>query len=171
MQYFEVLVADQSFKGANALTYHYFEQLPVGQIVSVPIKNKQVFGVISRQVTKPKFPTKPLSPAEHTAPLPEQLIGLATWITKYYPAGIGVTLQQFLPQKVYKNEEIELPEARQTAADLPELKAEQRQAVETMSQPGTYILHGETGSGKTRVYVELVKHANTLLPRASPASS
>lgn len=165
MNYYEVLVADSSFKGKTALTYEHAGSLAPGHVVTVPVKSKHVLGVIARRVGKPKFTTRPLVAASHTKPIPEQLIGLATWITTYYPAGIGVTLQQFLPAKLYDQPAPENIEADRDGAasglnnKMPVLTAEQAAAVQQMSAPGTYILHGETGSGKTRVYIELVQKA------------
>ena len=148
------------------MTYQFFGPLPVGQIVNVPLKNKQVMGVITKKVPKPSFTAKPLSPADNLRPLPGQLSGLAAWITQYYPAGIGVAMQQFLPSKLYKPEDLEAAAAQSdtrnvsgTPDGLPPLTSEQAAAVRILVQPGTHILHGETGSGKTRVYIELVRRA------------
>lgn len=164
MHYYEVLVADGSYKGSAALTYQFFTPLPVGSIVSVPLRSKQVLGVITKVVPKPTFSAKPLSPADGLQPLPPQLVALAIWIAQYYPAGIGVTMQQFLPSKLYKLDELggldTAPfRAASDAKSLPALTRAQAQAVETLRQPGTHILHGETGSGKTRVYIELVRES------------
>lgn len=156
MRYYEVMVADSSYKGTSALTYGYSLALPVGSIVSVPLKYKTVLGVVVREVTKPGFAVKPLQRAESIRPLPEQLLKLATWITAYYPASIGVTLQQFLPSKLYTIQNLPAVTVSSQPRTLPRLTPEQTQAVQKMSLAGTYLLHGETGSGKTRVYIELV---------------
>jgi primosomal protein N' (replication factor Y) len=173
MQYYEVLVADGSYKGSQALTYSYFEALPIGQVVEVPLKQKRVLGVISRRVGKPSFATKPLSAPNSLPPIPEQLIQLAVWITAFYPAGMGVTMQQFLPSKLYKSSDLpaanpdgSLQNSATGITDLPTLTGEQQQALQKMMQPGqellqadSYLLHGETGSGKTRLYIELATKA------------
>lgn len=157
MRYYEVLVADNSFKGAGALTYSFEGGLVRGNVVMAPVKNRKVMGVVSTEVAKPKFPTKPLIPAETTTPIPDQLLELATWMMTYYPASAGETLQQFLPAKVYQNSDSKPGGAPNsiTTGELTPLTDEQQQAVTAISQPDTYVLHGETGSGKTRVYVEL----------------
>jgi len=159
MQYYEVLVADSSYKGTSALTYGYTQNLEIGSIVIVPLKNKTVLGVVSKKVSQPKFKIKPLQRYDNLQPLPEQLISLAVWITAFYPAGTGVTMQQFLPSKVYSPDQIPATPAHGEPRQLPALNPEQQQAVKKMSQPGTFLLHGETGSGKTRVYIDLVQAA------------
>jgi primosomal protein N' (replication factor Y) (superfamily II helicase) len=161
MEYYEVYVADSSFKGTGALTYQYSgsEKFGRGRLVVVPIKQKQVYGVVIKQVKKPAFAARELALAPVDTPLPSQLIDLAAWITTYYPSGIGVTLQQFLPQKIYPTEKIPPLKSASEASlpDLPALTDEQRDVLHQINHPDTYILHGETGSGKTRVYIELAK--------------
>jgi primosomal protein N' (replication factor Y) len=171
MYYFEVLVADGSYKGVEPLTYSYFEPLVIGTIVIVPLKQKYVPGTIWRQVTRPSFATKPLAtPAANGSgsyhPLPQALLDLARWLCQFYPAGLGVTMQQLLPSKLYSLDSLPIPGFDaddkadvQSATTLPALTSEQAQAVGSMARPDTYILHGETGSGKTRVYIELAKQA------------
>lgn len=43
--------------------------------------------------------------------------------------------------------------------NLPPLTNEQTFAVESVNSPGMYLLHGDTGTGKTRVYIELARRA------------
>lgn len=160
MRYYEVLVADNSFKGAGALTYGHDSELAVGTVVEVPVKQRRVLGVISHAVPKPRFACKPLTPTAAAVPVPAQLIELAGWMMAFYPASSGETLQQFLPGKIYPPQEPDTA-AGPDATGLPPLTAEQHQAVEAVETGGadTYLLHGETGSGKTRVYVELALRA------------
>ena len=43
--------------------------------------------------------------------------------------------------------------------DAPALNQEQASALEAIGQPGVHVLHGVTGSGKTRVYTEAARRA------------
>ena len=160
MRYYEVLVADNSFKGAGALTYTHERGLPVGTVVAVPVKQRRVMGVISREVVRPRFACKPLVPTDAITPIPSELINLAGWMMQYYPASAGETMQQFLPGRIYPPAEPE-PATDPDDTGLPPLTDEQRRAVEAVEAGGadTYLLHGETGSGKTRAYIELALRA------------
>ncbi|MGH3056037.1 MAG: replication restart helicase PriA, partial [Gaiellaceae bacterium] len=44
-------------------------------------------------------------------------------------------------------------------ASLPPLTSDQSNVLNEIKNPGTYVLHGETGTGKTRVYIELAKRS------------
>lgn len=193
MYYYEVLVADNSFKGSGALTYASDTELARGHVVEVPVKQRKVLGIVARPVPRPKFPTRPLATTVATQPLPEPLITLAEWMPTYYPASTGETLQQFLPSKLYEYEPAPVEEPPRGlseppdsgisdqlpvdhrddqpltgwrvpqqgeatgAGGLPPLTDEQQQVVASIQNPDTYLLHGETGSGKTRVYIELAQ--------------
>jgi primosomal protein N' (replication factor Y) len=166
--YYEVYVADNSYKGTAALTYQHAQTLPVGQLVIVSLKHKQVYGVVVRQVRRPSFAVKPLvlAPLKAGVQLPPPLLDLAAWITAYYPSGIGTVMQQILPHKYYTD--VDLPQLQpiSTLTGQPALNDEQQAVVDNVNQPETYLLHGETGSGKTRVYIELAQR-NLLAGRSS----
>jgi primosomal protein N' (replication factor Y) len=156
MHFYEVYVADKTYKGQKPLSYHSAEKLPMYAIVSVPVKSKTVLGVVSADIEKPKFTTKPLIAYQDLSALPSELMELRTWIQSYYPAGSGEVTQLFLPAKIPKT----LPEFADTLSPLPDVKlpgatAEQANVLQHITSPDTYVLHGETGTGKTHIYVEL----------------
>jgi primosomal protein N' (replication factor Y) len=157
MQYVEVLVAGATYHGDEALTYCSEEELAAGAIVLVPLRNKQVLGVVTGVVAKPTFKVKPITETVDLPPLPGQLIKLMFWIKSYYPSPFGVITQQFLPKQLPKKTVEVASFAAHEEATLPTLTPDQQKAIEAINGPGTYVLHGETGTGKTRVYIELSK--------------
>lgn len=159
MQFVEVLVADASYHGGEALTYSSTEVLHAGAIVLVPLRRKEVLGIVVRQVPEPGFAAKPVHGAPPLAPVPAPLLSLLLWLKTYYPAPLGVITQLFLPKALPKKPEAVAALPALTEAALPPLTGDQTTALAAITNPGLHILHGETGTGKTRVYIELARKA------------
>ncbi|HEX9153239.1 MAG TPA: primosomal protein N' [Candidatus Saccharimonadales bacterium] len=159
MNYLEVLVAGAAYHGDEALTYSSDRELKPGSIVIAPLRNSKVLGVVLREVAKPSFAAKPLLSTPDLPPLPTQLMGLMTWMKSYYPSSFGVITQQFLPKQLPKKP-VEIPALSNVPSmDLPPLTNDQKSVLQKISGTGTFLLHGETGTGKTRVYIELTKRS------------
>lgn len=160
MSFYKILPASASYKANTPLTYGSSAQLAPGQLVIIPLRRQIIAGIVVSKVNKPSFKVKPISSASELAPLPEQLIRLANWMTSYYAAGAGPITRQLASlnnlKLVKQTEKLSTSKAKITNK-LPPLTAEQKQAVAKITTSGTYLLHGETGSGKTRVYLELAK--------------
>ncbi len=80
----------------------------------------------------------------------------------YYPAPSGQITGLFLPKSIPQKYELETPETHQMhQTQLPPLTTEQTAALTqiTKQDTGAVLLHGNTGTGKTRVYIELAKNA------------
>lgn len=160
MQYYEVLVASQRYHGNGPLTYGATEQLSPGTVVAVPLQQQVVLGVIQQAVPAPSFKTKMVQRIISTRPMPTQLVTLSTWLREYYPAPLGSIMQLALPNTL-----LQTSRGTQTPVDinqpipLPPLTSEQAVALHTLvSSPArSALLHGNTGSGKTRLYLELAK--------------
>lgn len=158
MQYYHVWVRSDKYRGVGALTYQHAENLALGTIVEVPLRNERVLGFISGRVQKPTFAVKPIAAVPSLPPLPQSSLKLADWLQRFYASPVGVVCMQFLPPGLHtKNVPVD-----SRLIDLPEytpvtLTAEQAQVLQTIHQPDTYLLHGRTGSGKTRIYIELAK--------------
>lgn len=159
MHYVEILVADQSYHGTEALTYHSEQRPAVGSLAFVPLRNKEVLGVvIAVTKKKPSFKTKSISNIVDNPPLPDQLLELLQWMRSYYPAPLGIIVQQFLPKALPKR--VTKPvdsHIMPSLSSLPPLTEDQIQALEMVQTSGMHILHGATGTGKTRVYLELAR--------------
>lgn len=158
MQFVEVLVADPGYHGSEALTYGSESSVRVGQIVRIPLRKKIVLGIASKtSTTKPKFAVKPLDEVLDLPPVPHQLLDLTMWMHRYYAAPLGAVMQQLLPRSFPKRPTIPLPQLPQQENELPPLTKDQKAAISEVTASGMHILHGDTGSGKTRVYIELAK--------------
>jgi primosomal protein N' (replication factor Y) len=161
MPYYEVLVASVNYHGHDALTYNSDQELLPGQIVMVPLRSKQALGIVSQQVTKPGFSMKAIATSFKLPPMPEANLKLLNWLQKYYPAPLGSVTQLFLPKMLSEKLIQATPDFSpnvNSPATLPPLTAEQNNVLQVIgSKAGPYLLHGETGSGKTRIYLELTK--------------
>lgn len=159
MHYVEVLVAGVAYHGDEALTYSVNHPLSEGSIVLVPLRAKQALGVVLREVAKPEFAAKEIIEVPDLPPLPKPLLDLALWMKDYYPSSLGIVTQQFLPKQLPKKPLPLLAFNDDEVATLPPLTSDQSNVLNEIKNPGTYILHGETGTGKTRVYIELAKRS------------
>lgn len=162
MSYYEILVASLQYHGSEPLTYTAESDLAPGTIVRIPLRAKQTLGIILRNVPKPHFQAKAVDEVLPIKPLPKESLSLISWISSYYPAPLGAVVQLFLPNSL-SNKHVSatsgLASLKTVSSPLPALSTEQIAALENISGPGMFMLHGETGSGKTRIYLELAARA------------
>lgn len=159
MHYVEVLVAGVAYHGDEALTYSANRPLSEGAIVLVPLRSKLALGVVLREVPQPDFAAKEIIEAPSLPLLPRPLLDLTLWMKEYYPSSLGIITQQFLPKQLPKKPLSPLTFSQTSETELPPLTSDQSNVLHEIKKPGTYVLHGETGTGKTRVYIELAKQS------------
>lgn len=164
MYYYKVWVRSGRYHGNEPLTYSHQSKLPPGALVRVELLNQEVAGFVTGPATRPRFKTKPISLAYELPPLPKHLLKLAAWMQGYYPAPVGIISQQLLPAEL-SQKNLDRTAGQDAAAaklprrQMPALTTEQAAAVESIKDVDTYLLQGVTGSGKTRVYIELAARA------------
>lgn len=110
-----------------------------------------------------------LSVNEKNVPLESQLIKLAGWMRQHYGGTMVQSLTAVLPvrTKVQKKNVKTIVTARESSEESkvvdPPLNATQQKAVDRFIQDyrngvrKQYLLYGVTGSGKTRVYMEMME--------------
>lgn len=159
MYYYEVLVATMQYHGTEALTYSSATPLVAGTLVRVSLRNKHVLGIVVKNVTKPSLTVKAIDAIAPCNPLSMATHRLLEWIRAYYPAPLGSVVRLFtppsdqFPTSHWTDKQTKPP----TAIPLPTLSTAQLKTLQTIHGPGTFLLHGITGSGKTRVYMELTR--------------
>lgn len=160
------LITPLAYTGkATGFTYHFDgPQLADGQIVQMPIGRRVVTGVVeSQNHAKPRFSTKAISAVLEVPPVPADLRRLAGWMAAYYAASPASVWATMLPTGVAKGRREVKPAKPLTAYGLPEapLTAEQTSALAAIrsSPHTTSLVQGVTGSGKTRLYLELTAEA------------
>lgn len=163
MHTYEVWIRDNAYQGKTPLTYTSTERLLPGVIVRVPLKQKTVLGIVKRLAPAPKgIAMKPIDEVltSNEMVLPMETLKLITWLNLYYPSGSGSITQLFVPQSWPKKPRQKNIQQiiRTPQPTLPPLTKQQNSAVQQLSTHiGTAILHGDTGTGKTRIYIELIR--------------
>lgn len=147
-------MAEQRYQKLEPLTYASDKVLKVGTIVRAPYGKKVVAGFVHAKSSQPTFKTKEI---EEDLPviIPLALRNLHTWMLEFYPAGSGSVTQLFVPSDIKlvakKSENI-----KRHSEVPPALTTQQKEVIEQIesSEKSNFLLHGETGSGKTRLYIE-----------------
>lgn len=167
MPYVYVQVASNKYHGSEPLTYEAPSPLPVGTIVTVPLRSFRAPGIVVGNTTeKPPYTVKPITSVLQAPPVPSRTLQLITWLGEYYPSPSGSVVSQFVPtspilfkQEITPTEPLKNVQSQETP--LPPLTQGQTDIVEAVRKtPGiTCLIHGDTGTGKTRIYTELAQDA------------
>jgi primosomal protein N' (replication factor Y) len=161
MHYYEVAPQQIIRSTSASFTYASKEELSLGQLVTIEIGKKSLSGVVMKTVTKPSYDTKEISLVLPQAPLPEPLVELALWLSTYYATHLAIVLQSLLPRGLQKTRRARQQTVTSSIRERTTIvfNKDQRDAITTIEQmsPGSALLHGVTGSGKTQVYIEMAK--------------
>jgi primosomal protein N' (replication factor Y) len=161
MHYYEVAPNQIVRTESMSFTYASKTPLPIGQLVIIEVGKKQLVGVIFSEVAKPSYVTKEITSIIEGRPLPLPLLELAKWLSGYYTSHLATVLQTLLPRGLQKSRRARQTIAKESLRDRTNIvfTLEQTEAINTVEDmsPGTALLHGVTGSGKTHVYIETAK--------------
>lgn len=153
----------------EALVFSSQEQVALYTLVKIPLRSQEKYGVILQKTQKPSFKTENI-----IAVAPEYFsdaqLALASFISEYYFASLGEALTLMTPFSTL----IEAKERTLTAKKTIQLNTKQSEAFEFIKKEKISLLFGDTGSGKTEIYMhyfqELTdkgKRALFLLPEIS----
>ena len=157
MNYYEVATSVEGTWSQATFTYESPKPLKLLSVVVVPFGDKTKLGLVVKKSTKPTFKTKSVT---QTLPLqlPRKTFMLLQWFCSFYGVSMSAALQHFLPNYLatkQRNDNLEIEQHPITVA-FPKLSKDQIHAIAMIEKaPGASTLHGVTGSGKTRVFVEL----------------
>lgn len=149
------------------LIYLSQKPLEIGTLVEIPLKTKQIYGVVLKRSQKPEFECKEaLELGFRFSPLQYQV---AEFIASYYCTSYSLSFNLFTP---FAKDSIEnFPNLNYT---LNPLSPKQKQALEFINMRQNSLLFGDTGSGKTEIYIHLLnqtlnkgKNALFLMPEIS----
>ena len=158
LYYLRVWVAHASYHGTEALTYSHTEPLAPGIVVLVPLRKILVKAIVYEETVKPSFTARAIAEIKTVQPLPKYNLELLSWLMSYYPAPGGVIASLFLPSDLLKGtnsfQAIETADTDNNISRQPLTKDQQRALVQIKNTNQPVLIHGETGTGKTRVYLE-----------------
>ncbi|MFZ2544831.1 MAG: primosomal protein N' [Candidatus Saccharimonadales bacterium] len=161
MHYYEVAPTKIIRSKSDFFTYSSDTELQLGQLVIIEVGKKKLDGVVIKKVSIPKYETKNIISITEQAPLPLPLIKLSLWLSEYYTTHLALVLQTILPRGLQKKRRAQIKREVSSLRNRTNIvfNKDQINAINTIesSTPGTIILHGVTGSGKTAVYLESAK--------------
>jgi primosomal protein N' (replication factor Y) len=161
MHYYEVAPTQIVRMESAAFTYASETVLAVGQVVVVEVGRKQLISVVVRAVPQPVFDTKPIAALVPIPPIPAELVRLGQWMSTYYATHQAIVLQTILPRGLLKARRERKLTHRQALRERTKnvFTNDQMHAIKELNEmtPGSALLHGITGSGKTAVYIELAR--------------
>ena len=160
--FYEVIPAKVIGKSSiSVLTYSSDLELSPGHIVSVPLRNSKVPGIVIKKVKEPNFKVKPIEKPLYEKPLPSHLLESISWLSEYYQDSLPSVASCVLPPGIIKTrrkaDESDSP--RQAFSAKIPINADQKQALERIRsvKTATKLLFGITGSGKTNIYLKLAE--------------
>ena len=133
-----------------SLTYCSNSKIDIGSLVKVKVRNYIKDGVILKEVEKPTFKAIEIDEVSDFY-LPQNYLKIAEFISKYYFCEIGFALKIF---NFFKKNQIYIDEKIETAIKLSN---EQQKAFDFISKNSTSLLFGDTGSGKTEIYIKKIE--------------
>lgn len=162
MKYYLVAPLTYIGRDSEVLTYSSEMDLKNGQAVTIPLRTKEVVGLVVGDVERPKFVTKSVTRCLYEKPvITKPMSETVTWISNYYGASMVSVLQNVVPSGIMKARRAVKDKQTITAVEKPqELTNDQRKVftdIESNDSKKPHLLFGVTGSGKTEVYLQLVQ--------------
>jgi len=166
MHYYEIALLGLKL---GVLTYESQDEIDIARVVKLSIRGKHAHGVIVKNVEKPSFKCQQIIEITSKKFSAEQ-VGIADFIAKYYVCELGEALSLFesFDDEVAYGAVFEEPKEPHALSD------KQTSAYEFCQQHETSLIFGDTGSGKTELYIKLIidtlrdgKSAILLLPEIS----
>ena len=172
MRYLDVAISQKPL----LLTYIFKESAPryashsgtieEGALVEVKVKNRLYKGYVLQETQKKDFECQEIESVTEFF-LPKEYIDIAKFISSYYFCSIGEALGLFVPfKKDFFKESIPRYDSKATYSgtlnvnqDDIKLSKRQSEALNFIKSHQTSLLFGDTGSGKTEIYIKLIYEA------------
>ena len=134
----------------SPLTYESEYELKTGNIVEIRLNNKEKNGVIISKISKPDFKCNEILNVKDEY-FTQAVISNAKFISDYYVCSLGDALNLFVPFR--KNPSI----VQKSVKSNIELSDLQQKAYEFIEKKSRSLLFGDTGSGKSEIYIKSIE--------------
>ena len=132
------------------LTYTSSDLLETGQLVTVSVRKRLFDAVVLKQVSPTAFKTLMIEEVSHAVYSQRQMTA-ARFIATYYLCTLGEALNLFLPQHLKEAHDDTAPYEQKSDIRLSE---RQEEALQFLQKHPVSLLFGDTGSGKTEIYMK-----------------
>lgn len=147
MNYYNLYILNSPLQ---ELTYCSSKEIDIGAVVKVKLVGKAVKGVVASSIQKPTFESLEIEEVEEYLYSPKQL-EFAKFISTYYFCSLGEALGIMIPYlERHEIKEIE----PLTVSKTIELSPKQNEALSFLKKHAVSLLFGDTGSGKTEIYMK-----------------
>lgn len=148
MKYYKVSILGSPLE---PFTYHSKNILSIGIKVKLEFNKKATDGIVVGECEKPDFETNEILELSSFSYSKKQ-IKLAKFIASYYICSLGDVFGMMTPSN---SEVVEQEKTLRTNECTISLSAKQEEAVSFLKQHQASLLFGDTGSGKTEIYMKL----------------
>ena len=147
MYFYEVAILSSPL---STLTYHFDSILKNGTVVNVIVRNRELKAIVVSECEKPDFKTNEIVSVSEFIYSVKQ-IALAKFISTYYVCSLGEALGVMTPFF-----SLSTPRSISSEMECIELKLSKKQeeALDFLKKHQTSLLFGDTGSGKTEIYMK-----------------
>ena len=142
-------------------TYHSLQTINIGTKVSVNVRGRTTNGIVISSCEKPTFKTNEILTILDEYYSSKQ-IELAKFISTYYICSFGDAMGIMLPFK----EQITPIDIENDLASTIKLSNQQQNALSFLHQHNVSLLFGDTGSGKTEIYMKYFEQMISLKKRS-----
>ncbi len=132
------------------MTYESDYELKRGNIVEIRLNKREKKGVVISKTPKPDFMCEEILSVKDEY-FTEAIISNAKFISEYYVCSLGDALNLFVPFE--KNP---LISQKNIVSDI-QLSQEQQKAYEFIQKKSRSLLFGDTGSGKSEIYIKCIE--------------
>jgi len=132
-------------------SYHSSQSVQIGSKVSIVFNNREKTGVILSLSSKPEFKTSEILEILDEFYSDKQM-ELALFISKYYVCSLGDSFSLMMPFSSMITSSFISSDTTESKLNL---SSRQEEALEFLKQHKVSLLFGDTGSGKTEIYMKL----------------